>query len=46
VLGALFAAPLGGYVAKHVPARPLMVMVGVLIVSLAAIQLSRTFKLL
>jgi uncharacterized membrane protein YfcA len=45
VLGALFAAPLGGYVAKRVPARPLMVMVGVLIVSLAAIQLSRTFKL-
>jgi uncharacterized membrane protein YfcA len=46
VLGALFAAPLGGYVAQRVPARPLMALVGVLIVVLAVVQLSRMFKLI
>jgi uncharacterized membrane protein YfcA len=44
VLGGLFAAPLGGWVAKRVPARGLMFAVGVLIVALAMWQLARAFK--
>jgi uncharacterized membrane protein YfcA len=44
VLGGIFAAPLGGWVAKLVPARPLMFAIGVLIVALAAWQLARAFK--
>jgi uncharacterized protein len=31
LIGGLIAAPLGGYMAKRVPARPLMIMVGVVI---------------
>jgi uncharacterized protein len=44
VLGGLFAAPLGGWVAKRMPARSLMLAVGALIVALAAWQLARSFK--
>ena len=44
VLGGIFAAPLGGWVAKRMPARPLMFAVGALIVALAAWQLARAFK--
>ena len=40
VLGGLFAAPLGGFVAQRVPARVLMSAVGILIVSLAVWQLA------
>jgi uncharacterized protein len=45
VLGGLIAAPFGGWAVKHVPARLLMIMVGVLVIALAAWQLARTFKL-
>jgi len=31
LIGGLIAAPMGGWLAKHVPARPLMAMVGVLL---------------
>ena len=44
VLGGLFAAPFGGWVAKRVPARGLMFAVGALIVALAVWQLARSFK--
>jgi uncharacterized protein len=44
VLGGLFAAPFGGWVAKRLPARGLMFAVGVLIVVLALWQLARSFK--
>lgn len=31
LIGGVAAAPLGGYVAKHVPARPMLVMVGIVL---------------
>jgi uncharacterized membrane protein YfcA len=31
LIGGLIAAPMGGWLAKHVPARPLMAMVGALL---------------
>lgn len=39
VLGGLFAAPLGGWVAQRAPARALMLLVGVLIIALSIWQL-------
>jgi len=45
VIGGLIAAPLGGWAVKRVPARVLMILVGVLVIVLAAWQLARTFKL-
>jgi uncharacterized membrane protein YfcA len=45
VLGGLLAAPFGGWAVKHVPARALMIAVGVLIVTLSVFQLLRTFHL-
>lgn len=44
VVGGLIAAPLGGWVVKHVPARGLMVAVGLLVVALSAWQLARAFE--
>lgn len=46
LLGGVLAAPFGGWVVKHVPARALMTAVGVLIVTLSAWQLSRAFRLI
>ena len=46
VIGGVIAAPLGGWAVKKLPARVLMTMVGVLVVTLSAWQLARTFKLL
>jgi uncharacterized membrane protein YfcA len=45
VLGGLLAAPVGGWAVKHVPARALMIAVGVLIVTLSVFQLLRAFRL-
>jgi uncharacterized membrane protein YfcA len=45
VLGGLLAAPFGGWAVKHVPARALMIAVGVLIVTLSVFQLLRAFHL-
>jgi uncharacterized protein len=44
-LGGLFAAPLGGWLVKIIPARALMLAIGVLIVALAVWQLARAFRL-
>jgi len=46
VLGGVLAAPFGGWMVKHVPARALMIAVGVLIVVLSAWQLLRIFRLI
>jgi uncharacterized membrane protein YfcA len=45
VIGGLLAAPLGGWAVKHVPARALMIAVGILVMALAGWQLARAFKL-
>lgn len=45
VLGGVLAAPFGGWMVKHVPARGLMTAVGGLIVTLSVVQLLRAFKL-
>jgi uncharacterized protein len=44
VLGGVLAAPFGGWAVRHVPARALMVSVGVLIVTLSTFQLLRLFR--
>lgn len=46
VVGGVLAAPLGGWAVKRLPARVLMTLVGILVVSLSAWQLVRVFKLL
>ena len=43
VLGGILAAPLGGWILKHVPSRGLMTTVGVLIIILSIVQLFRAF---
>ncbi|MEX0751896.1 MAG: sulfite exporter TauE/SafE family protein [Xanthobacteraceae bacterium] len=45
IVGGVIAAPLGGWAVRHLPARVLMVLVGLLVVTLALWQLARTFKL-
>ena len=44
VLGGVLAAPFGGWAVRHVPARALMVAVGLLIVTLSVFQLARGFR--
>ncbi len=46
VIGGVIAAPLGGWAVKRLPPRVLMTMVGILVISLSAWQLARTFKFL
>jgi uncharacterized protein len=46
VIGGLLAAPLGGWGVKHLPARVLMIAVGILVMALSGWQLARAFKLL
>jgi len=46
VLGGLIAAPFSGWAVKKVPARPLMVGVGALVIVLACWQLARSFRLI
>jgi uncharacterized protein len=46
VLGGVLAAPFGGWIVKHLPARALMTAVGVLIVMISTWQLSRAFRLI
>ena len=41
-VGGVLAAPLGAYLARHVPARPLMAAVGLLVVGLASYQIARS----
>ncbi len=44
VLGGVVAAPFGGWIVKHVPARGLMIAVGILIVLVSIFQLLRAFR--
>jgi uncharacterized protein len=44
-VGGVIAAPFGGWAVKRLPARVLMTMVGILVVSLSAWQLARVFRL-
>src|SRR6478736_2858189 len=46
VLGGVLAAPFGGWIVKHVPARGLMTAVGCLIVIVSVFQLLRAFKII
>ena len=46
VIGGVLAAPLGGWAVKRLPARVLMTMVGIVVVTLSAWQLARTLKFL
>jgi len=46
VLGGVLAAPFGGWMVKHVPARALMIAVGTLIVTLSTWQLLRAFRVI
>ena len=46
VLGGVLAAPFGGWIVKHVPARGLMTAVGCLIVLVSIFQLLRAFKVI
>jgi uncharacterized membrane protein YfcA len=46
VLGGLLAAPFGGWIVKRVPARGLMIAVGLLIVTLSVVQLFRALRAL
>lgn len=45
-IGGLLAAPLGGWAVKHIPARMLMISVGLLIFGLSTWQLARSFKII
>ena len=45
VIGGLLAAPLGGWTVKHIPARLLMIAVGILVIAISAWQLARMLKL-
>ena len=42
----VLAAPFGGWIVKHVPARGLMIAVGCLIVLVSVFQLLRAFKVI
>ena len=44
LIGGVAAAPLGGYVAKHVPARPMMIMVGFVLAVTSATGLWAAFR--
>jgi uncharacterized protein len=44
LLGGLLAAPVGGWAVKHVPARALMIAVGILIVTVSSFQLMRSIR--
>jgi len=45
VIGGVLAAPFGGWLVKHIPARKLMTAVGLLIVTVSIFQLLRVFGL-
>lgn len=44
MVGGILAAPFGAYVARYVPPRLLMTLVGILVVLLAVFQLARSFR--
>lgn len=45
VIGGVIAAPLGAYIVKRLPARPLMAAVGMLVTGLAAYQIAKSLGL-
>jgi uncharacterized membrane protein YfcA len=45
IAGGMLAAPLGGFAVKHIPARPLMILVGCLVIGLSLWQIARAVKL-
>jgi uncharacterized membrane protein YfcA len=45
VLGGVIAAPFGGWAVKHVSARLLMILVGLLVIALSVWQIARALKL-
>jgi uncharacterized membrane protein YfcA len=44
IAGGMLAAPLGGFAVKHIPARPLMILVGCLVIGLSLWQIARALK--
>jgi uncharacterized membrane protein YfcA len=46
VIGGVLAAPLGGWLVKHIPAQKLMMAVGLLIVAVSIFQLLRAFRVI
>jgi len=46
VIGGVLAAPLGGWLVKHIPAQKLMMAVGLLIVVVSIFQLLRAFRVI
>ena len=44
IAGGMLAAPLGGWAVKHIPARPLMILVGCLVIALSLWQIARAMK--
>jgi uncharacterized membrane protein YfcA len=46
VIGGLIAAPLGGWAVKKIPARALMIAVGILVVAISGWQFGRLLKLI
>ena len=44
IFGGLLAAPFGGYVARHLPARPFMLLVGTLVLTLSGWQMWRLMR--
>ena len=46
ILGGVLAAPFGVWAVKHVPARALMIAVGLLVVTLSVVQLLRAMRLI
>jgi uncharacterized membrane protein YfcA len=45
IAGGMLAAPLGGWAVKHIPPRPLMVLVGCVVIALSLWQIARAVKL-
>jgi uncharacterized membrane protein YfcA len=45
-IGGILAAPLGGWAAKHISARALMIAVGCLVIALSLWQIARAIKLI
>jgi uncharacterized protein len=45
LMGGVLAAPLGSWITKHVPARPMMIMVGVLLVVISIFSILKHLKL-
>ena len=44
IAGGMLAAPLGGFAVKHIPTRPLMILVGCLVIGLSLWQIARALK--